>query len=576
MLEVEPLRRSDPQRLGNFRLTGRLGAGGQGVVYRGESSSGEVVAVKLLHARLSEEARTRDNFTKALAAAQRVDPFCTARILAADVEGDAPYIVSEYIQGPSLRDAVEIHGPRSGDVLNRLAITTATALTAIHQAGVVHRDFKPSNVLLGPDGARVIDFGIARALNAETSASSGVIGTPAYMAPEQLSGHDLTAAVDVWAWGATMVYASCALPPFGADSIPIVITRILHEEPHLGILEGRLRQLVFECLVKDPRERPSSQYVLMHLLGTGEGSFPARPPVATRAVGAYPGTGGARTADTGTHPAVTGAQPGDAGTTNPGDIGIEVRIGHGAARAHERRLAWEARRSGRRTTMRNVGLGAGSLIVAAGVAAAVLFWSDSAGSRPQKGHESSSVNPMSVGEIGPVDTPKTGQAITVNATQGEVNALRLAAAGGGAADRPLRKTGTPAPAGQTYAYADYVLTNTLSRPVLLPDLSSGPADLFVKRDVVPQTLRTRCMPQAGAPKDSCTLTNEQKIIGLLGGSAAPTIQDGDQYMPAGASYLIRIETTLPVRVGLKQADLGLYVWQALYVPDRVARLIAFP
>jgi hypothetical protein len=164
----------------------------------------------------------------------------------------------------------------------------------------------------------------------------------------------------------------------------------------------------------------------------------------------------------------------------------------------------------------------------------------------------------------------------VNGTQGEVNALRLAAVHGGTVDQPLRKTDLPAPGRRAYAYVDYVLTNILSRPVLLPDLSSGPADLFVKRDLVPQTVRTRCMPQAGAPEDSCTLPNEQKIIGLLEGSAAPTIQDGDKYMPAGASYLIRIETTLPVGIGLKQADLGLYVWQALYVPDRVARLIAFP
>ncbi|MCW2889560.1 MAG: serine/threonine protein kinase [Streptosporangiaceae bacterium] len=586
MSEVEPLRRTDPQRLGNFRLTGRLGEGAQGVVYRGESASGEVVAVKLLHARLSEEPRTRANFAKALAAAQRVDPFCTARILAADVEGDAPYIVSEYIQGPSLRGAVETHGPRSGDVLNRLAITTATALTAIHQAGVVHRDFKPSNVLLGSDGARVIDFGIARALNADTSASGGVIGTPAYMAPEQLSGRDLTAAVDVWAWGATIVYASCGWPPFGQDSIPTVITRILHEQPDLGTLEGRLRQLVLECLVKDPRERPSSQYVLMRLLRTDEGAPVAPRPPAT---GVYPvaprpaapvtrAGQGADVAGTGTYPVVTGAPQGDAGMTQPGDTGIQVRIGRAATDGHERRPAREARRAGRagrRTTMRNAGLGAASVILVGAVAAALFLWPDSAGSQTYKG-PAGAASPQPGDEAGPVKPPQTGPVIKVNATQGEVNALALAAVGGGTTDQPLEKTGTPAPSGQTYAYGDYVLTNTLGRAVLLPDLTSGPADLFVKRDFVAETLRPRCMPQAGAPADTCTLTNEQKIIGLLGGSGAPTSQDGDQYMPAGASYLIRIETTLPVRTGLTRSDFGLYVWQPLYVPDRVARPIPFP
>jgi hypothetical protein len=175
-----------------------------------------------------------------------------------------------------------------------------------------------------------------------------------------------------------------------------------------------------------------------------------------------------------------------------------------------------------------------------------------------------------------VATPRTGAAIRVNGTEGEQNALSLAAVGAGVTDRPLDRAGTPAPAGLTYAYGDYVLTNTLNRPVLLPDLGSGPGDLFVKRDFVPADLRPRCMPQAGTPAGTCTLTNQQKIIGLLAGSSGPTSQDGDEYMPTGASYLIRVETTLPVRTGIKRSDLGLYVWQALYVPDRVARPIPFP
>ncbi|MGI8330139.1 serine/threonine protein kinase [Actinomadura scrupuli] len=605
MPEVEPLRRTDPQRLGDFRLTGRLGEGGQGVVFRGESGPGEVVAVKLLHARLGEDPRAREGFGKAMAAAQKVDPFCTARILAAGVEGDAPYIVSEYIQGPSLLSAVGGHGPRSGDVLNRLALTTATALTSIHQAGVVHRDFKPSNVLLGPDGARVIDFGIARALGSDGQTPGGVTGTPAYMAPEQLSGRELTAAVDVWSWAATIVYASCGRPPFGQDAVPMVVSRVLHEQPDLGTLDGRLRHLVLECLVKDARERPSSQYVLMRLLSTDEGapvaplppaaptySVPQQAPpyqVVPQQVAPHPRTTqpvapvhpaapahlAADPAGTGGQPVMTGVPQGEAGQPQPDDSGIQVRIGRVGA-GHERRAALGSRRAGRRTRMRNAGLGAALVILVCGLAAAVFLWSDSAGSQTYDGPEGDAGSPMPGTDAGPVNPPRTGPAIKVNATQGEVNALTLAAVNGGTTDRPLQKTGTPAPAGQTFAYADYVLTNTLGRAVLMPDLTSGPGDLFVKRALVPETLRPRCMPQAGAPADTCTLANEQRIIGLLGRSGAPTSQDGDQYMPAGASYLIRVETTLPVGKGVTRSDLGLYVWQPLYVPDRVARPIPFP
>src|SRR4051794_805563 len=167
-----PLRANDPERVGAYLLTGRLGEGGQGVVYLGEGPDGEQAAVKLLHAGFSGDARMRARFAGELASAKRVAPFCTARILDADVEGDAPYLVSEFIDGPSLRGVVDAEGPRSGDALQRLAIGTVTALTAIHEAGIVHRDFKPGNVLLAADGPRVIDFGIARALDATGTLSS--------------------------------------------------------------------------------------------------------------------------------------------------------------------------------------------------------------------------------------------------------------------------------------------------------------------------------------------------------------------------------------------------------------------
>ncbi|MES9608994.1 ABC transporter substrate-binding protein [Actinomadura sp. NPDC000929] len=273
MTEVAPLRKGDPSRLGAYRLTGLLGEGGQGAVYLGEDEPGHRVAVKLLHARFSGDPKARSRFAAEVAVAKRVSAFCTARVLDSDVEGDRPYIVSEYIDGPALSRVLAQDGPRRGADLDRLAIGTMTALAAIHQAGVVHRDFKPANVLLAPDGPRVIDFGIARALDATGTMSSTAVGTPAYMAPEQISGAMVGPAADVFAWGATMTYAANGRPAFGQDSIPAVMHRILNLPPDLGDLPDPLRGIVANCLSKDPALRPASQQVLAHLLALA-GSLP--------------------------------------------------------------------------------------------------------------------------------------------------------------------------------------------------------------------------------------------------------------------------------------------------------------
>ncbi|MDN3355015.1 ABC transporter substrate-binding protein [Actinomadura sp. DC4] len=282
MPETAPLRANDPEQLGSYRLTGRLGEGGQGVVYLGEDPEGERVAVKLLHAQFSGDTKARARFAGELASAKRVAPFCTAQILDADVEGDTPYLVSEFIEGPSLRQVVDAEGPRTGGVLQRLAIGTATALAAIHEAGIVHRDFKPTNVLLASDGPRVIDFGIARALDAGGTLTSTTVGTPSYMSPEQISGNTAGPPTDVFAWACTIVYAATGSPPFGQDSIPAVMNRILSQEPSLGMLMGPLREIVTACLAKDARLRPTAQQILLRLLSNDGVSLPgARPAAAT-------------------------------------------------------------------------------------------------------------------------------------------------------------------------------------------------------------------------------------------------------------------------------------------------------
>ncbi|TDD38335.1 serine/threonine protein kinase [Actinomadura sp. KC06] len=266
MTDGSPLQAHDPAAVGGYRLVARLGEGGQGVVYLAEDSEGRRVAVKCLKVRLDGDAKARERFAAEVAAAKRVAEFCTARVLDADLDGSVPYLVSEFVDGVSLLRAVRRDGVRTGADLERLAIGTATALVAIHQAKVVHRDFKPGNVLLSAQGPRVVDFGISRVLEGAGEDSSQVVGTPAYMAPELFAGGRAGPAVDVFAWGCTVVFAATGRSPFAAATIEAVMRRISTDEPDVGDLRGGLRDLVVRCLDKDPERRPDSEDLLLGLL----------------------------------------------------------------------------------------------------------------------------------------------------------------------------------------------------------------------------------------------------------------------------------------------------------------------
>ncbi|WP_155370523.1 serine/threonine-protein kinase [Catellatospora vulcania] len=269
-----PLRPTDPRELGGYTLLGRLGEGGMGSVYLARDPQDSLVAVKVIRADLAGEPEFRQRFRSEVERAKQVPPFCTAEVLDADPDHDSPYLVVEYVDGPSLSSVVQQRGPLTPANLHGLAIGVATALTAIHGAGVIHRDLKPSNVLLAPGTPKVIDFGIARAVEGQpgNTRTDQLIGTVAYMAPERLdtkARKALTPAADVFAWGAVVAFAGTGRVTFTADSMPAVAVRIMTAEPDLDGLTGPLRELVEAALSKDPADRPTARDLLDRLLTRG-------------------------------------------------------------------------------------------------------------------------------------------------------------------------------------------------------------------------------------------------------------------------------------------------------------------
>jgi serine/threonine protein kinase len=262
-----PLRRWDPERIGPYAILGRLGAGAMGQVYLGRSAAGRLVAVKTIKVDLAEEAGFRTRFAQEVAAARRVSGFFTAAVADADPDADLPWLATAYVPAPSLSRLVAACGPLPAGSVRWLAAGCAEALESIHGVGLVHRDLKPSNVLVAPDGPRVIDFGVARAAERMgVTTSRGTVGTPAYMAPEQARDtHQASAASDVYALGATLLFAATGHPPYQGESIMDVLARLATEEPDLSGLPDELTELITACLHRVPRERPTSTVMLAQL-----------------------------------------------------------------------------------------------------------------------------------------------------------------------------------------------------------------------------------------------------------------------------------------------------------------------
>jgi len=314
---VSPLAPDDFARLGPYRLAGRLGSGGMGVVYLALDPDDRYVAIKLVHAWLAGDPEFRGRFRSEVDRARQVPSYCTAEVLDADLDHDPPYLVVEYVDGPSLAEVVDDRGPLRYANLHSVAVGVATALTGIHGAGVIHRDLKPENVLLAPGSPKVIDFGIARAFEATSqhTRTDQMVGTVAYMAPERFSaepGTPLTAAADVFAWGCVIAYAGTGRTPFHGDSPAATAARILTQPPHLGTLEEPLRGLVRLTLEKAPEDRPTARELLDMLVdGRHPAAAPAWPPRrATALVAAEPAWPPRRaTAVVATEPAFADTRP---------------------------------------------------------------------------------------------------------------------------------------------------------------------------------------------------------------------------------------------------------------------------
>ncbi|MFF1677055.1 serine/threonine-protein kinase [Streptomyces sp. NPDC058256] len=268
---MQPLGVDEPTVVGPYRLLGRLGSGGMGRVYLGRSAGGRTVAVKIVHPHFALDEEFRARFRREVEAARRVGGAWTAPVLDADPEAPVPWVATGYAAGPSLAAAVADAGALPIHSVRVLGAGLAEALSAVHALGLVHRDVKPSNVLLTLDGPLLIDFGIARATDGTASlTSTGVsVGSPGYMSPEQILGKTVAGPADVFSLGALLVYAATGEPPFPGDSSASLLYKVVHEEPRLGSLEGELRQLVAQCLAKDPAERPAPADVARRLAPEG-------------------------------------------------------------------------------------------------------------------------------------------------------------------------------------------------------------------------------------------------------------------------------------------------------------------
>ncbi len=262
-----PLLDDDPPEVGGWHLTSRIGEGGMGVVYLAKKDQ-QQAALKLIRPELASDRSFRNRFRREVEAVRSVQGRRTARFIDSDPNADRPWLATEYVDGPSLSEAIEDSGPLDPAATLALGTALADALASMHDRGVIHRDLKPSNVLLAEESPVVIDFGIAAASEATSMTRTGtVLGSTGWMAPEQAAADRVTPAADIFSWGALVAYAASGVPPFGEGRPEALLYRVVHDEPNLVIEDRQLRRLVKRCLAKDPAARPQAAEVLGVLTG---------------------------------------------------------------------------------------------------------------------------------------------------------------------------------------------------------------------------------------------------------------------------------------------------------------------
>ena len=271
---VDPLAADDPRQVGGFRLQARLGAGGMGRVYLGYSPDGRPVAVKVVHPGLARDPEFMQRFRREVSAAQAISDAYTAAVVGAGPNDSPPWLATTFVPGPPLATLVAQAGPLPEDAVWRLASGLAEALQAIHAQGLVHRDLKPGNILIAPDGPRVIDFGISRTTSGTVvTATHTTTGTPAYMSPEQAQGHAVGPASDIFSLGSVLAFAATGVAPFAGGAAFAIGFRVVHGEPDLTRVPAPLRPVIDACLVKDPAARPPLSE-LMYTVAAGSAAHP--------------------------------------------------------------------------------------------------------------------------------------------------------------------------------------------------------------------------------------------------------------------------------------------------------------
>jgi serine/threonine protein kinase len=333
---IKPLVAGDPRTLGGYEIRGRIGSGGMGAVYLGAAQDGRALAIKVIRPEWVGDHEFRTRFRREVAAATRVRSRQTAAVIDYDVDGPTPWLATEYVPGPTLAHVVAEVGALPEPAVRELVAGLARALDAIHAEGLVHRDVKPANVLLGPAGPCLLDLGIVADPDGTSLTTTGMqVGTPQYMSPEQALGEQVSAATDIWSLGAVAYAAATGRPPFGAGASAAVGMRVVNDEPRLEMLPPGLRGLVGACLAKDPAARPTTPTLLAAATQPVDGTDLSSAATELRAVDAVP-------------PVPTSPDP-QAGTTRP---------------------------PGRKRAGLVAGLVGAVLVLAGGVSAAAAWWPD--------------------------------------------------------------------------------------------------------------------------------------------------------------------------------------------------------